>query len=106
MKIAPDLITEWHLILMYTQIFLSVESFNGELNNWHGFLQVCIKLFVMKTHLTRILSSLLLLSFVIAGCAEPRYYERDRDDRPRHHHRDRDHDDHHDHHDDDHHDNR
>jgi ABC-type nickel/cobalt efflux system permease component RcnA len=56
----------------------------------------------MKTWIIKITSAVLLFGFVFTGCAEPRHYERDRDDR---HHRDRDHHDDNDHHDNDHHDN-
>ena len=57
----------------------------------------------MKIWIIKITSAALLFGFVFTGCAEPRHYERDRDDR--HHQRDRDHRDNNDHHDNDHHDN-
>lgn len=55
--------------------------------------------FVMKTWIIKVASAALLFGFVLTGCVEHHYYERDRDYRERHHHR------HHhdiDHHDDDH----
>ena len=55
----------------------------------------------MKIWIIKITSAALLFGFVFTGCAEPRHYERDRDDR--HHQRDRDHRDNNDHHDNDNH---
>jgi ABC-type nickel/cobalt efflux system permease component RcnA len=55
----------------------------------------------MKIWIIKITSAALLFGFVFTGCAEPRHYERDRDDQ----HHQRDHHNDNDHHDDDHHDN-
>ena len=53
----------------------------------------------MKTWIIKITSAALLFVFLLSGCAEHRYYQRDPDDRGRYHHRhhhDNDRDEHHD----------